>query len=92
MHMHVIDPINLIVELNQKCTPELKQVVQKKLRDTWSPEQIVSRLYQGQLSFKTIYRWIYDSLLEVPMTVLRQKGKHQKSRETKGRFNIGTTI
>lgn len=75
-----------------KCTPELKETVQEKLRDTWSPEQIVGRLYQGQLSFKTIYRWIYDGLLEVPMTVLRQKGKRQKPRETRGRFNIGTSI
>ncbi|MEY9971882.1 IS30 family transposase [Lysinibacillus sp. RC46] len=41
-----------------KCTPEVKEAVQEKLRDTWSPEQIVGRLYQGQLSFKTIYRWI----------------------------------
>ncbi len=39
-----------------KCTPELKEAVQEKLRDTWSTEQIVGRLYQGKLSFKTIYR------------------------------------
>jgi len=28
----------------------------------------------------------------VPITVLRQKGKRQKPRETRGRFNIGTPI
>lgn len=60
--------------------------------ETWSPEQIVGRLYQGKLSFKSIYRWIYNGLLEVPLTVLRQKGKRQKPRETRGRFNIGTPI
>ncbi|HLG28099.1 MAG TPA: IS30 family transposase [Paenisporosarcina sp.] len=75
-----------------KWTPELKEAVQEKLQNTWSPEQIVGRLYQGQLSFKTIYRWIYEGLLEVPITVLRQKGKRQKPRETRGRFNIGTPI
>jgi len=75
-----------------KCTPEVKEAVQEKLWDTWSPEQIVGRLYQGQLSFKTIYRWIYEGFLEVPITVLRQKGKRQKPRETRGRFNIGTPI
>ncbi|WP_019416084.1 IS30 family transposase [Paenisporosarcina sp. TG20] len=75
-----------------KFTPELKEAVQEKLQDTWSPEQIVGRLYQGQLSFKTIYRWIDEGLLEVPISVLRQKGKRQKPRETRGRFNIGTPI
>ena len=28
----------------------------------------------------------------MPITVLRQKGKRQKPRETRGRFNIGTPI
>lgn len=28
----------------------------------------------------------------MPLTVLRQKGKRQKPRETRGRFNIGTSI
>lgn len=75
-----------------KLTPKLKEAVQEKLGETWSPEQIVGRLYKGKLSFKTIYRWIYQGLLEVPLTVLRQKGKRQKPRETRGRFNIGTPI
>ena len=75
-----------------KLTLELKETVQEKLDETWSPEQIVGRLYQGKLSFKSIYRWIYNGLLEVPVTVLRQKGKRQKPRETRGRFNIGTPI
>ncbi|MEK4228523.1 IS30 family transposase [Solibacillus sp. FSL H8-0538] len=75
-----------------KLTTKLKEAVQEKLGETWSPEQIVGRLYRGKLSFKTIYRWIYQGLLEVPLTVLRQKGKRQKPRETRGRFNIGTPI
>lgn len=75
-----------------KFTTELKEAVQEKLGKTWSPEQIVGRLYPGKLSFKSIYRWIYQGLLEVPVTVLRQKGKRQKPCETRGRFNIGTPI
>lgn len=77
---------------SSKFTLELKELIQEKLNETWSPEQIVGRLYQGHLTFKTIYRWIYDGLLEVPITVLRHKGKRQKPRETRGRFNIGTPI
>lgn len=75
-----------------KLTTKLKEAVQEKLGETWSPEQIVGRLYPGKLSFKSIYRWIYNGLLEVPLAVLRQKGKRQKPRETRGRFNIGTPI
>ncbi|WP_040759963.1 IS30 family transposase [Sporosarcina newyorkensis] len=75
-----------------KYTPELKETIQQKLNETWSPEQIIGRLFPEDLSFKTIYRWVYEGLLEVPLTVLRQKGKRQKPKETRGRFNIGTPI
>ncbi|WP_034551440.1 IS30 family transposase [Carnobacterium funditum] len=75
-----------------KLTPENKEKIQEKLNQTWSPEQIVGRLFQGKLSFKTIYRWIYSGLLQVPLSVLRQKGKRQKPKETRGRFNVGTSI
>jgi len=70
----------------------LKEAVQEKLGKTWSPKQIVGRLYKGKLSFKSIYRWIYNDLLEVPLIVLSQKGKRQKPRERRGRFNIGRPI
>lgn len=75
-----------------KLTDELKETIQEKLEKTWSPEQIVGRLYPSKLSFKSIYRWMYSGLLAMPLTVLRQKGKRQKPRETRGRFNIGTPI
>ena len=58
-----------------KLTTEKKEIIQEKLTQTWSPEQILSRLFQGKLSFKTIYRWIYSGLLNVSLAVLRQKGK-----------------
>ena len=75
-----------------KLTTKNKEIIQEKLNQTWSPEQIVGRLFQGTLSFKTIYRWIYLRLLKVPLSVLRQKGKQQKPKETRGRFNVGTSI
>ena len=75
-----------------KLTPEKKEKIQEKLNQTWSPEQIEGRLFQGKLSFKTIYRWIYSGFLHVPLSVLRQKGKRQKPKETRGKFNIGTSI
>lgn len=75
-----------------KLSPALKVVLQEKLNQTWSPEQIVGRLFPDTLSFKTIYRWLYAGLLELPVAVLRQKGKRQQPKETRGRFNIGTPI
>lgn len=71
---------------------DFKSRPSKKLTQTWSPEQIVGRLFPNSLSFKTIYRWLYAGLLALPLTVLRQKGKRQQPKETRGSFNIGTPI
>lgn len=75
-----------------KFSSALKIILQEKLNQTWSPEQIVGRLFPDSLSFKTIYRWLYAGLLELPLAVLRQKGKRQQPKETRGRFNVGTSI
>ena len=55
----------------------------------------ISQLYERypEHTFKTIYRWIYDgTILLGDLSCLRQKGKRRKPRETRGRFNIGTSI
>lgn len=67
----------LTTHKGRKCkhTSKLLEDIQHKLELTWSPEQIVGRDYQGILSFKTIYNWIYDGVLNVPLQVLRHKGK-----------------
>lgn len=39
-----------------KFTDKLRKIIEEKLKATWSPEQIVGSLFQGKLSFKTIYR------------------------------------
>ncbi|WP_340081424.1 IS30 family transposase [Terribacillus sp. FSL K6-0262] len=73
-----------------KWKEELRVVIEEKLKLTWSPEQIQGRL--GIISFKTIYRWMNQRRFSVDHQVFRQKGKRQKPRETRGRFNIGTSI
>ncbi|MCG3402896.1 IS30 family transposase [Staphylococcus massiliensis] len=76
-----------------KWSPELAMILSEKLASTWSPEQIIGRRFEGKLSFKTIYRWLYQGLLpETDTRCLRHKGKRQKPKETRGRFNIGTSI
>ncbi|AFS71174.1 IS30 family transposase [Exiguobacterium antarcticum] len=87
------------VERKKKCGARTKFTFEKgvrileKLHETWSPEQIAGRLFQEEgLSFKTIYRWIYTDLVEANSRLLRQKGKRQKPRETRGRFNVGLPI
>ena len=75
-----------------KLDDTMRRTIVEKLRATWSPEQIVGRLYTGKIAFSTIYRWIYAGRIDVPLTVLRQKGKRQKPTETRGRINVGLPI
>jgi IS30 family transposase len=76
-----------------KYSPKLAEVINKKLRLTWSPEQIAGRVFQGSLSYKTIYRWIYQGLLvDGDLSALRHKGKRREPQETRGRFNVGKSI
>ncbi|PTE68238.1 IS30 family transposase [Staphylococcus devriesei] len=74
-------------------TSELGSIIKYYLKCHWSPEQIVGRLFQNQISFKTIYRWINLNILDFEITsYLRQKGKRQRPKETRGKFNIGRLI
>lgn len=75
-----------------KLTEDIKEFIKEKLNATWSPEQIVGRCFKGRLSFKTIYNWLYKDLLNISVEVLRRKGKSLKAKETRGKFNIGTSI
>ena len=77
---------------NSKITPELKSLIEDRLRKTWSPEQIIGRELKGRLSFKTIYNWLYSNFLDVSLNALRRKGRRAKTKETRGKFNIGKTI
>lgn len=80
-----------------KFTPIRAHHLTQALAATWSPEQMEGRLKleqpQHAVSFKTIYRWIYEGKLVEGNTIfLRHKGKRRKPRETRGRFNLGRSI
>ena len=77
---------------NSKITAELKNLIEDRLCKTWSPEQIAGRELKGRLSFKTIYNWLYSNFLDVSLNVLRRKGRRAKTKETRGKFNIGKSI
>ena len=83
----------LVCRRDENKSEELIQMIQHYLKLTWSPEQISQTVLKGIISFKTIYRWIYDgTIFSGDLSCLRQKGKRRKPRETRGRFNIGTSI
>ena len=46
-----------------KLTPQLAALIESRLQQTWSPEEIVGAELVGVLSFKTIYSWIHHGLL-----------------------------
>ena len=76
-----------------KYSCDLAQSIDNALYNIWSPEQISHTLTKGVVCFKTIYRWLYQGLLaQGNLIVLRHKGKRHKPKETRGRFNIGTSI
>ncbi len=72
--------------------PQLAALIESRIEQTWSPEEIVGAELAGALSFKTIYSWIHQGFLSVTETVLRRKGKKPGTQETRGRFNVKRTI
>lgn len=68
--------------------------IEKRLLETWSPEQISCTPASVPLpSWRTIYRWLYDKyLLNGNLKVLRKKGKSHGKTETRGKFNKGKSI
>lgn len=72
-----------------KYTKELSKVIEEKLTQTWSPEQISNTVLLGKLSYKSIYNWIYSQKIENAKKYLRHKGKNQESEERRGKINIG---
>lgn len=74
-----------------KLTPQLAALIESRLQQTWSPEEIVGAELIGVLSFKTIYSCIHRGLLAVTEKVLRRKGKKPGTQENRGRFNVKRT-
>lgn len=75
-----------------KLSDSLKKIIENSLDKTWSPEQIVGRELSHKVSFKTIYNWIYKNLINVPLSKLRRKGQSRKTKDNRGKFNIGKSI
>lgn len=67
-----------------KLTPQLVALIESRLQQTWSPEELVCAELVGILSFKTIYFWIHRGFLTVTETVLRRKGKKPGTQEKCG--------
>lgn len=78
--------------------PALKEHVEGKLLEYWSPEQIDGRLKlkkaKAQISFATIYRAIHSGQLRVPKKCLRRGGRKPSphKEETRGRLHGHKTI
>ena len=76
-----------------KLCANMVSIIEEKLQETWSPEQIANTVTLGKVSFKTIYNWLYQGKLShVKEAVLRQKGKRQKPAEKRGKFAVGMPI
>ena len=58
-----------------KLTPQLATLIEFRLQQNWSPEEVVGAELVGVLSFKTIHSWIYRGFLAITKKVLRWKGK-----------------
>lgn len=77
---------------------ELKDFVEEKLGEYWSPEQISGRLKAQkshlQISYATIYRAIHAGQLEIARKCLRRKGRKASphDEETRGRLHGHKTI
>ena len=79
-----------------KIDSNIKIYIEDKLKQNWSPEQIVNYKDNKPTNFPsvcTIYRWIHLGLLnKITMENLRRKGTFKRPAETRGKFNIGKTI
>lgn len=79
-----------------KVESKIKEYIEDKLNQNWSPEQIVNYKDNKPMNFPsvcTIYRWIHLGLLnKITMKNLRRKGRFKRPTETRGKFNIGKTI
>ena len=75
-----------------KWNEELCAAVAEKLKETWSPEQISHTVTSSQLSFKTIYNWLYAGRLNgLTADVLRRNGK-KRSCKNLAHYARGTSI
>ncbi len=72
---------------------EVIQIIERRIRETWSPEQIAAYYKDdGFPCYKTIYKWIDEgTIVGGNRKLLRRKGKGGWY-ETRGKFNKGKSI
>ena len=76
-----------------KLSAELIAIIEDKLFSTWSPEQIACTVLYKKVSFKSIYRWIYEGKINSNnLGVLRHKDKKRKGVEKRGIFSNGVSV
>ena len=75
-----------------KYDKAIADVIEEKLRLTWSPEQIAQAATLGKVSFKTIYNWLYQGKFSLCEKVLRHKGSRRRPPEKRGKFAVGLSI
>ena len=75
-----------------KLIPQLVALIESRLQQTWSSEEIVGTELVGVLSFKIIYSWIHRDFLTVTAKVLRRKGQKPGTQENRRRFNVKKAI
>lgn len=62
-----------------KFSDAIARIISDKISEKWSPEQIVHTVLNETVSFKTIYKWIYQGKIpNVSEKDLRHKGKRKK--------------
>lgn len=75
---------------NQRFGPVAWRLVQARLADQWSPEQIAGRLAaEGELSIshETIYRHIWDDRARGGLLYLQLRGAQKQRRKRYGRYD-----
>lgn len=71
-----------------KLILQLAALIESRLQQTWSPEEIFGAELARVLSFKTIYSWIHRGGSYCNRKALRRKGKKPSTQEKKcGYFN-----
>jgi IS30 family transposase len=75
-----------------KYDKTIADIIEEKLRLTWSPEQIAQTATFGKVGFKTIYNWMYQGKFSLDEKVFRHKGKRRCPPEKRGKFTVGLSI
>jgi len=78
-----------------KYSSGIAKKVGSYLERGWSPEQIVNTVLHREVSFQTLYRWLYCGLiLKGDSTVLRHKGKKriQRKNQKAKKYAAGKSI